>query len=280
MRTKNELKIVITPVCNYRCSFCNSDSLGRTTPVLLSPQDYRFVAKAMKKLWGWDSVEISGGEPLTSSIYRETCELIANEDINVATTTNASLIVNSKELLVHNKQINVTLPTMNPTVYARITGSPYPLNQIINTISAVRACFPEMKIRLNSTVVRNENNSLQDMRELIQFANTVGGEMNFSELMFNNPYLVVPSAEIESNLISLGFSQIDKSEEQTIFERNSERAIVTKVNVPHWNVILQPDGTALVGNEQVHLLHAIQAQNIRIFAQKVELSFYSQKSVF
>ena len=34
-------------------------------------------SKGWEKLWGWDTITITGGEPLMSPIYREACELIA-----------------------------------------------------------------------------------------------------------------------------------------------------------------------------------------------------------
>ena len=49
-------------------------------------------SKGWEKLWGWDTITITGGAPLVSPIYREACELIAKEGVRITTVTNASLV--------------------------------------------------------------------------------------------------------------------------------------------------------------------------------------------
>lgn len=100
MNNGNEFRVVITPFCNYRCFFCHSEGLvEECTPMLLSPKDYAFAVRAAKYLWGWDTVTITGGEPLISPIYGEVCSLIADEGVKITTVTNASLIANPKKIL-------------------------------------------------------------------------------------------------------------------------------------------------------------------------------------
>lgn len=121
IKEKHEFRIVITPFCNYRCFFCHSEGLVEEyTPLLLTPKDYAFTVKSGKELWGWNTVTITGSEPLVSPIYRETCELIVQAGIRITTVTNASLISSPKKILTHNDQVNISIHTMNPVVYKRL----------------------------------------------------------------------------------------------------------------------------------------------------------------
>ena len=259
------------------------------TPLLLSPQDYNFIAKIAKKLWGWDSITITGGEPLISPIYHEVCKLIADEGIRITTVTNASLISSPKKILTHNKQSNVSIHTMDSMIYKKITGSSYPLNQIIDTIIAVRSYFPDMLIHLNSTVIRNINDKPQEMEKLIQFANEIEGEAKFIDLASNNQKLIVSCEEIEANLTSLGFSKVNGNNWQTVFERNTKRAIVTRCGFSkqntdrgYRNLFLNPDGTIVANdgkNFPVSLLHEIHEQNVEGFAKKIEWYFPPAKRI-
>lgn len=284
MKDSHEFRVVITPFCNYRCFFCHSEGfIEEFTPLLLSPRDYGFVAKAGKTLWGWDTLTITGGEPLVSPIYREVCEKIAKEGVRITTVTNASLISSPKKLLANNSQLNISIHTMNQAVYKRITCSSYPLSQVIDTIVAIRSEFPNMPIHLNSTVIRNLNDDIQDMERLIWFANKIGGEAKFVDLASTNTNSIVSCEEIEEKLISVGFWKSDESTWQTLFERNNERAIVTRcgfsensIGRGYRNLFLNPDGTISTGDKadlSVNVLREIHEQDMDGFAKKVEWYF-------
>lgn len=68
-----------------------------------------------------------------------------------------------------------------------------------------------MPIHLNSTVIRNLNDDIQDMEKLIWFANKIGGEAKFVDLASTNTNSIVSCEEIEEKLISVGFRKFDKS---------------------------------------------------------------------
>ena len=198
MKDEHEFRIVITPFCNYRCFFCHSEGfIKESTPLLLSPADYGFVAKAAKELWGWDTLTITGGEPLISPIYRETCEAIAKEGVRITTVTNASLISSPKKILAHNSQINVSLHSMDPDVYRRITCITYPLNQVIDTIISVRSFYPEMAIHLNATVIRGVNDKPEDQQGCALFAYGIGNAVDhlFKRVSADNRYHARQSSE-------------------------------------------------------------------------------------
>lgn len=291
MKDEHEFRIVITPFCNYRCFFCHSEGfIKESTPLLLSPADYGFVAKAAKELWGWDTLTITGGEPLISPIYRETCEAIAKEGVRITTVTNASLISSPRKILAHNSQINVSLHSMDPDVYRRITCITYPLNQVIDTIISVRSFYPEMAIHLNATVIRGVNDKPEDMDKLINFATRIEGEAKFIDLASSNKQLIVPCEEIEERLVAIGFSKVDEGKWRSIFERGSEHTSITRCGFAEQNsargdrnLFLNPDGTVASDDDRgklsMSLLREIHERDLDSFAKKVEWYFPPAKRI-
>lgn len=284
MENNHELRIVITPFCNYRCFFCHSEGyVTESTPLLMSPEDYEFVAKTAKNAWGWNALTITGGEPLISPIYQETCQLINNLGIGITTVTNASLISSPKKILKNNKQINVSIHSMNPRTYKRITGSSYPVEQIIETIINVRNNLPKIDIHLNATVIRGYNDAIDEMEKLIWFANKIGGIAKFIDLASSKKDLVVSIDEIIETLISTGFEITDKNTWQIFMTRGCEKVIITRCGFAdkyneekYRNLFLHPDGTLSCGDGHditVNVLREIHTRNINDFLKKAEWIF-------
>lgn len=290
MKEKHEFRIVITPFCNYRCFFCHSEGvIEECTPLLLTPQDYGFIAKAGKKLWGWDTITITGGEPLVSPIYREACELIAKEGVRITTVTNASLVSSPKKIFAYNSQVNIFLHTMDPVIYEKITGSSYPLDRVIDTVIAIRSYFPNMILHLNYMVIRGMNDDPLEMEKVIRFASRVDGEAKFIDLASTNKKIVVPYEEIEKNLLLLGFEKTKSDNWQSFFSRADEKAIITRCgfseqnsNRGYRNLFLNPDGTISNGSGsdlRTNLLLEIHERNIEGFAKKIEWYFPPAKRI-
>lgn len=288
MNDNHEFRLVITPFCNYKCFFChNEGSVKEDLSFWLSPKDYAFVARVGKELWGWDTITITGGEPLVSPIYREVCELIAKEGVKITTVTNASLVSSPKKILTHNSQINVSLHTMNPDIYKTITNSLYSLENVLNTLIGIRAHFPDMAIHLNHAVIRNINNSMYEMERVIKFATKINAEAKFIDLASSKQELVVPFEEIEQSLMLLGFEKINSNKWQSFFVRGEDRAIVTRCgfsernsDLGHRNLFLTPDGKVKNDTDNpIDLLREIHSRDSDAFAEKVEYYFPPAKRI-
>ena len=283
-RSDHELRIVITPFCNYKCFFCHGEGLiQESTPLLLSPDDYAFVVRAAKELWGWGSVTITGGEPLISPIYRETCEAIANEGVMITTITNASLLASPRKILLHNEQVNISLHTMDPSIYKQITGTDYPLERVLATIVQVRAELPNLSIHLNVTVVRGLNDGPSQIEAILKFARQIGANVKLMDLATQDKSMVVSCEEIEQLLCGLGFSVESKSTWQIFMVRREEEVIITRCGFAraaagrgYRNLFLNPDGKINTGNAgdiTLDVLRAIHGHDQAAFARMVEWYF-------
>lgn len=157
-RVVRDLRISVTPRCNFRCTYCDPLGLGHKDPLgTVSVQDVAHVVEAAAGL-GMTSVRFTGGEPL---LRRELPEMIAHarsagvED--VAITTNATLLGRRlDELLAAGlDRVNISLDAVSPEVFKRATGggSLKPVWESIELLLS-RGLHP---VKLNAVVMRGVN---------------------------------------------------------------------------------------------------------------------------
>ena len=234
METPHELRLVITPKCNYNCYFCHKEGCG-CNKRLLVPKDYQYVAKILKDLLGWHTLTITGGEPLLHPNYRQICKLLKESGLRITTVTNLSLLSNP-ETLAYNDQINISLHSMDAEVYKKITGSKIPVSQIIDKIKAIRTNLPILDIHLNATIIRNKNDDIKSMENLVQFATKIDAKAKFIDLASENAKEVVPYEEIKTKVSKMGFKKASEEDWQSYYKRDIDRIIITKCGFSNQNI--------------------------------------------
>jgi cyclic pyranopterin phosphate synthase len=184
-RVVRDLRISVTPRCNFRCSYCDPLGIGhKDPPSTLSVQDVAYVIDAAVGV-GMTSVRFTGGEPL---LRKELPEMIAHaraagvEDI--AITTNATLLKRRlPELLDAGlRRVNISLDAVDEAVFKRATGggSSKPVWASIDELLA-RGLHP---VKLNAVVMRGVNNS--EVPRLAALTETLPLHMRFIEYMHLN----------------------------------------------------------------------------------------------
>lgn len=93
---------------------------------------------------------------------------------------------------------------MDAEVYKKITGSKIPVSQIIDKIKAIRTNLPILDIHLNATIIRNKNDDIKSMENLVQFATKIDAKAKFIDLASENAKEVVPYEEIKNKSIQDG----------------------------------------------------------------------------
>lgn len=274
-----ELRIVLTPFCNYQCFFCHSESIAEQIALQLSPCDYEFLGEVARNYLGWATATITGGEPLISPIFQEVCERLHALGIELTVVTNASLLARPAEMLKDVAQINVSLHTMEPAVYEQITQTKYPLSRVLDTIVATRALLPGLIIHLNYTVVKGLNDRGKDFEKLLEFARGVEAQAKFIDLSTTDDSLRTDADDIAKQLVSLGFSVEGEGPWQMCLARGEEQAIVTRCpfngrydELPTRDIFVDPNGTlykSYGGCVQVDALNDIKSRNAERLVKKI-----------
>ena len=125
-RVIRDLRISVTPRCNFHCTYCDPLGEGHPEPRgVLSVRDVDHFVKA-SALLGLDAARFTGGEPL---LRKELPEMMANAKAtpgvkDIALTTNGTLFRRRhKELLEAGlNRINISLDALDPSVFRQATG--------------------------------------------------------------------------------------------------------------------------------------------------------------
>ena len=184
-RVVRDLRISVTPRCNFKCFYCDPLGHGRKDPLgTVSVADVHHVLEAAVGL-GVESVRFTGGEPL---LRKELPEMIAHakefgiED--VALTTNASLLKRRlPDLLAAGlDRVNISLDAINPEVFRKATNGGN-IKQVWEGIEAVMAAGLH-PVKLNTVVIRGINEG--EILELAQLTKDLPIHVRYIEYMHLN----------------------------------------------------------------------------------------------
>ena len=184
-RVIRDLRISVTPRCNFRCTYCDPLGMGHKDPLgTVSVQDVAHVLDAAVGL-GLSSVRFTGGEPL---LRRELPEMIAYAKAagieDIAITTNATLLERRLDVLLGAglDRVNISLDAVDEDVFKRATGggSSKPVWASIHRLLE-RGLHP---VKLNAVVMRSVNDS--EITRLAALTEALPLHVRFIEYMHLN----------------------------------------------------------------------------------------------
>jgi len=185
------LRVSITDRCNERCSYCMPQELQEWLPrqeILTYEETIRLIRIAAEL--GVSKVRITGGEPLTRRGMVDFVRQIPGVPgiTSIGLSTNGTLLtreINPGETMAEAlrdagvQSLNVSLDTLDATVYSQITGRDFHA-QVLNGIDeAIAAGFDQVK--LNAVLMRGRNED--QLLPLIEFAAARNLLLRFIELM-------------------------------------------------------------------------------------------------
>ncbi len=205
-RVIKDLRISVTPRCNYHCLYCHPLGLEMTDPPgTVSVEDVRHFIEA-GVLLGVESVRFTGGEPL---VRKELPEMIAAARAagveDVAITTNATALKKRlPDLLAAGlKRVNISIDARDPEVFRAITRGG-DIAQVWEGIYAAMEAGLD-PVKLNAVVIRGMND--QEIVPLAELTLEEPLHMRYIEYMHlnNAPFeeykrQFVPGAEIKARI--------------------------------------------------------------------------------
>lgn len=179
------LRIAITSKCNLSCAYCHKEgeeisSCSKGKNDEMSVEEIVRIAKIAISL-GITKIKITGGEPLVRNDICDIIQGIANipqlKDLSM--TTNGTLLLKKAQELKNSglKRVNISLPTLNPSIYKKLTNGK--IDTVLAGISSsVKSGLNPVK--LNMVILKNVNE--QNIPEMIEYAAQTGVILQLIEL--------------------------------------------------------------------------------------------------
>jgi cyclic pyranopterin phosphate synthase len=184
-RTIDYLRVSVTDRCDLRCVYCMPEHMRfLPKPEVLTIAELDRLCTAFIGL-GVKKLRLTGGEPLVRKSFMDLVERLSRHLASGA-LRELTLTTNGTQLAAHAadlaklsvKRINVSLDTLNPDVFARLTRGG-DLNRVLAGLDAAQAAG--LKVKLNTVALARDNRA--EIPDMVQFAHARGFGLTLIETM-------------------------------------------------------------------------------------------------
>ena len=217
-RTFEYLRLSLTDVCNFRCSYCLPNGYQKALggPANLSVDEIRRLVTGFARLGLW-KVRLTGGEPTLRTEFLEIARNVASVPgvRRLALTTNGYRLAERADDYVNAgiTALNVSVDSLDPQRFADITGHDR-LAEILKGIDKAREAGIA-SIKLNAVLMRGVNDD--ELHGFIKFVQAHGLALRFIEVMRTNdnvPFFEqhhLSGIEIADQLAALGWQRLPRA---------------------------------------------------------------------
>lgn len=181
------LRLSLTDICNFRCTYCLPDGYRKpcNKPAELSVDEIRRAVSGFAKLGLW-KVRLTGGEPTLRSDFEEIARTVAQVPgiRRVAMTTNGYRLAERADVWrsCGVSALNVSVDSLDPARFAQITGHDR-LAQVLQGVEAAQAAGFE-SVKLNAVLMRGINDD--ELDAMVEFVAVRDLSLRFIEVMRTN----------------------------------------------------------------------------------------------
>lgn len=174
------LRLSVTDRCNLRCAYCRVDNTFIPhADVLRYEEMERVVALAVST--GVRKVRLTGGEPFVRKGFPEFLQRLRDRhpEVDLRLTSNGVMLAQHAALLRElNVRVNLSLDTLHPERFARITGRDL-LPRVLEGMDALLAAGVPLKI--NAVALRGVNDD--ELPAFLDLARSRAVDVRFIEFM-------------------------------------------------------------------------------------------------
>lgn len=212
------LRLSVTDVCNFSCSYCLPDGYKKTgCESFLAQEELVRVVRAFSALGVW-KIRLTGGEPTVRPDFIEIAEQIAAMPgiRKLAFTTNGYKLPQRAQKFYDAglRAINISIDSLNAAQFKTITGHDR-LEEILDGIEACKDAGFE-SIKINTVLLKGLNDT--ELDNFIAFVQDKPVSLRFIELMRtldNHDYYSahhLPGTRVTERLLSQGWRTKPRSE--------------------------------------------------------------------
>jgi len=185
-RPLRDLRISVTDRCNFRCVYCMPKEVyGRDHRFLerrelLTFEEIARLARVFVEK-GVTKLRITGGEPLVRRDLERLIALLAELDVDLTLTTNASLLPQKAQALADAglRRITVSLDSLDDAQFRALNDVDFPVDRVLEGIDAATAAG--LPVKVNAVVKRGANDD--QIVPMAAFFRERGHTLRFIEYM-------------------------------------------------------------------------------------------------
>jgi cyclic pyranopterin phosphate synthase len=182
-RRVRDLRISITDRCNFRCTYCmpseGMDWLPRDQ--LLTYEEIARIARVCVTRFGFESIRLTGGEPLIRAHIVRLVELLSPLGVDLALTTNGVKLPEAAHDLAAAglQRVNISLDSLRRDVFLALTRR----DELDRVLAGIDAALDAgmSPVKVNCVVMRGVNDD--EVVDLAAFGREKGVGMRFIEFM-------------------------------------------------------------------------------------------------
>ncbi|HET7450445.1 MAG TPA: GTP 3',8-cyclase MoaA [Gaiellaceae bacterium] len=208
-RPLRDLRISVTDRCNFRCVYCMPKEVYGRDHVFLERRElltFEEIARVARVFVGAGvtKLRLTGGEPLVRRDLERLIALLAELDVDLTLTTNASLLRQKAQSLADAglRRITVSLDSLDDAQFRALNDVDFPVDRVLDGIDA--ATEAGLPVKVNAVVKRGVNED--QIVPMAAFFRERGHTLRFIEYMdvgHTNGWRlddVVPAREIVGRL--------------------------------------------------------------------------------
>jgi cyclic pyranopterin phosphate synthase len=177
------MRISVNYECNLNCFYCHREGCPASSSEMTPDELGKIVEVAME--FGVRKIKLTGGEPLLREDIMDVISAVARPGIEeVSMTTNGTLLAGVAHELAEAglSRVNISLDTLNPETFAKITGS----DSISDVFAGIDAAMDAglKPVKLNMVLLAGLNE--REVESMIAYASEHGAVLQIIELLGGN----------------------------------------------------------------------------------------------
>lgn len=226
---KKDVRFLVTNNCNYNCYFCHHEGVeAERKRNELSVENYVTLFKAYSEIEEWNSVTLSGGEPLLYRYIDILCQRLYEEEAKITIVTNGSLLSAHLPMLKYVDRINVSIHTLNDRTYERITGKKDMLEHVKENLKLIRSLYPNLRIRLNVTPCKSNGWSDEELNRILSFSRKLNSSMKMTELFPRSNSDCIRISVLREQLDKSGYIYVETDDRTELFTKDGHNVYLTQ----------------------------------------------------
>ncbi len=213
------IRLILLQDCMYKCEFCHSEGIKSKKKNLLTPNDIQYMYKLINKNYEINTVHLTGGDPLLKENLKEIILKLKEEKATIKMTTNGYLLDENMWIGELIDKINISVYSIDRQQYEKVSGIKGSYDRVMNAIRELRFKYPTLKICINTVLMKNINDQIEEIEALIKFTMSIKADLKFIEIYPESLKEFVSIEKIVQKIKKIGYKNTSSNYREQIYSK-------------------------------------------------------------